>query len=131
MKSPYSKSQTEELEAKKLETHVDFNEELTLMGESIGGDRTYTHYKLRAVIVHIGKTISSGHYVALTKPHNSEGKLWCHYSDTCRESMSWKQVKQHQAYLLLYEKENTNPLRKAINRLIMLIINPHSQLIRG
>ena len=72
-------------------------------------ETVHTRYKLRALIEHTGETISSGHYVAVTKPDNSEGELWCCYSDTFHEPMCWKQVKQHQAYLLLYEKENSQP----------------------
>ena len=74
------------------------------------GDRTYTRYKLRAVIEHIGETMGGGHYAAMTKPDLIEGKLWFRYNDTLREPMSWKQVKQHQAYLLLYEKVNGSPV---------------------
>ena len=84
---------------------MDFDEDLTLLGESMDGDRTYTRYRLRAVIEHIGETMGGGHYAAMTKPDLIEGKLWFWYSDTLRQPMSWEQIKQHQAYLLLYEKE--------------------------
>ena len=93
---------------KKIKTYVNLTEQLTLLGESVEGYRTCTRYKLRAVIEHAGETMSSGHYVAMTKPDHSEGELWFSYSDTERTPMNWNQVKQHQAYLLLYEKVNRN-----------------------
>ena len=97
----------DEEEGRKLKTDVNFAEKLMLSGETMDGQRLVARYSLRAVIVHKGNSISSGHYIALTKPENSQGASWWRYSDTSREPMRWEQVKQQQAYMLLYEKENS------------------------
>ena len=78
---PNQKKQVNKVEGKKLQTHVTFTEELALQGESTDGELTTTHYKLKAVIEHVGTSSPSGHYFAMTKP-DSEGKLWTYYSDT-------------------------------------------------
>ena len=105
-------------EGKKIKTHVNLSEQLTLLGESVEGYRTCTRYKLRAVIEHAGETMSSGHYVAMTKPDHSEGGLWFSYSDTHRTPMNWNQVKKHQAYLLLYEKVNRKSTEVSDHKMI-------------
>lgn len=60
------------------------------------------HYKLIAVIVHEGRTVSSGHYIALTlQPNNS----WMMYDDDLMREISASSAESHpSAYILLYSR---------------------------
>ena len=60
---------------------------------------------MKAVISHIGKTISGGHYTATTR-FDADEDIWFCCNDDMWEPFTWKQVSDQQAYVLFYEKED-------------------------
>ena len=72
-------------------------------------------YDLRSVIVHLGTSLHSGHYIALTK-HETDTGTWWLYNDANRREATREQVattgglrgwKTMKSYVLLYEKRPT------------------------
>ncbi|KAF7683684.1 Ubiquitin carboxyl-terminal hydrolase 12 [Astathelohania contejeani] len=63
------------------------------------------NYVLSAIIIHIGSTINSGHYIALCKRNNS----WYKINDTIWEKIPKKilleNIKQMEGYVFFYEKD--------------------------
>ena len=57
-------------------------------------------YILRGVIEHIGKSTKEGHYNAYVRT----GKEWVEFSDERSSKASWEEVKNKQAYVLIWEK---------------------------
>lgn len=68
-------------------------------------------YKLIAVIVHEGRTVSSGHYIALTlQPNNS----WMMYDDDLMREIPASSAESHpSAYILLYSRLLKRPGRSS------------------
>lgn len=60
-------------------------------------------YKLMAVIVHEGRSLSSGHYIAYCRQPN--GETWAEYDDEMIRKVSEKTVlSQESAYMLVYSR---------------------------
>ena len=70
-------------------------------------------YDLRSVIVHLGESVHSGHYIALAKHETNTGTWWL-YNDAERREATAEQVsttcrfvrgrEQMKSYVLFYEK---------------------------
>ena len=86
----------------KLRRHVEFDDRITISVEGPDKKPTKVDYNLRAVVVHTGKSIEGGHFVAMTRLNN--GGIWIRYNDVMRRKINWPVVKSSEAYLLLWEK---------------------------
>jgi len=68
------------------------------------------HYKLVSVVVHEGRTVSSGHYIALTRQPNNE---WVMYDDETVKKVPESYVRSHEsAYILIYTRLKPKRLAK-------------------
>ena len=56
-------------------------------------------YQIKGVIVHRGKTLSGGHYIAYIR----EGAEWIKWDDEFGTFVTWDTVKSEKAYILLFE----------------------------
>jgi hypothetical protein len=77
------------------------------------GGATSSIYELDAVVVHLGSSGSSGHYVAyrrqLQPGSPASAATWWHVSDEARTQVSLNSVLAAQAYLLLYTAVEPRP----------------------
>jgi len=84
----------------KLDNFVKFEKELCLNNVTIS--RTIpSHYYIRAIVVHRGNSVSSGHYVAYARTRT---KPWVEFDDTKCTFVDWNFVRRQQAYLLFYDQ---------------------------
>ena len=67
-------------------------------------------YTLKGIVRHKGAAISSGHYYAVTLDTNGEN--WTLYDDESSEKKYWSWLKNQQAYMLFYEKDDTRQTEK-------------------
>ena len=81
----------------KLSTPVSF-EDIWKLKDS---DSTTHTYSLYGIVSHSGG-IYGGHYVAYCKYKD----VWRSFNDTMCRALSWEHVKQQEAYILFYEKED-------------------------
>ncbi|CAH3177999.1 unnamed protein product, partial [Porites evermanni] len=93
-------------DGKKLGNLIDYKEKVFFPEHHNSSDKgttaTDVSYQLKAVIVHEGTKISSGHYICYFK----RGDEWYYSSDaTIRQSSALKATSQ-EAYLLFYEKDD-------------------------
>ena len=72
-------------------------------------------YELRSVVVHLGDSVESGHYITLAKHETDTGSWWL-YNDSERKEASPEQVATTvgyrswtvmKSYILFYEKRPT------------------------
>mmetsp|Transcript_29181 Transcript_29181/g.73343 ORF Transcript_29181/g.73343 Transcript_29181/m.73343 type:complete len:182 (-) Transcript_29181:374-919(-) len=63
-------------------------------------------YRLQAVVVHKGRTMSSGHYWAYVK--KADG-TWGIRDDSRNEAVEESDVLEQKAYMLMYLRDDTNP----------------------
>ena len=82
----------------KLQHFIHFENALVLDCK-IGNVNFQVHYSLKGVIVHNGRSLSNGHYIAYVK----EGSNWIEWNDKVGTSVSWETVKSQQAYILFFE----------------------------
>ena len=87
---------------RKSNEQVTFDHRLQLQPYCLDDDNDAENasYRLYGVVVHHGKTLTSGHYVAYTRTEQG----WRHFSDTLHKAVSDDVVLQQQAYLLFYER---------------------------
>ena len=81
----------------KLSTPVKFDETWKLMGTAY---RTHT-YSLYGIVCH-SDSISNGHYITYCRYKND----WRCFDDSMVNIVSWKHVRDQEAYILFYEKED-------------------------
>lgn len=74
--------------------HVNFELLLNITAED------EMEYELSAVIVHIGESYNSGHYICYVKIEN----CWFYTSDTSVKRVPFAEVQNAQAYILIYNK---------------------------
>lgn len=88
----------------KLKQHVIFHREMKVKRNNLQGRLSNTEsYALRGVIVHYGEEASKGHYKAFV---NSKGN-WTEWDDQTGSPVLWKDVRTEEAYLLFWEKKDT------------------------
>lgn len=63
-------------------------------------DDSERSFQLTAVIVHLGSSYDSGHYVAYAYQQNS----WFYISDSLVRASTWNEVENSEAYLLFYSE---------------------------
>ena len=92
----------------KINQHVDIPFVIDLNDDAFGGTFKYTDvdrvYKLYSIIVHVGESTSSGHYIAYV--HNNSKWYYCDDQRDRIESIDEYKVKEgiKQAYLVFYTK---------------------------
>ena len=85
----------------KIERKVAFDRKLNFKrSPSFGIEGKVQQYKLRGVIEHTGKNTNEGHYHAYVR----EGDNWVWWSDEKSKAIHWEEVKEKQAYILIWEK---------------------------
>ncbi|ANB11459.1 Ubp10p [Sugiyamaella lignohabitans] len=86
--------------SQKLKETMKYPLDLDLTKYSVSGEPI--KYRLVSVIVHEGRTVSSGHYIALCRQPNN---TWAEYDDECVRKVSEKAVlRQNSAYMLIYSR---------------------------
>ncbi|ONK77185.1 uncharacterized protein A4U43_C02F3970 [Asparagus officinalis] len=104
---------------KKIDSHVSFQEvlDLTPYMDHSSGKRKETLYRLLGVVVHKGRSMDTGHYIAYVKGAQGEGcgavvvegeegggdPLWFKADDNVVKRVSLEEVLRSKAYLLFYE----------------------------
>jgi len=84
----------------KLDNFVQFQKELSLT-DACTDKNSCSSYYIRAIVVHRGKTLSSGHYVAYAR---TIAKPWVEFDDRKCTVVNWDYVKKQNAYLLFYDQ---------------------------
>ena len=99
-------------DGKKLHNLIDYKEKVLFPEHQISSNKgttvTNVPYQLKAVIVHEGSTISSGHYVCYLK----RGERWYFSSDTTVRQSSYLEATSQEAYLLFYEKDEVEDMQE-------------------
>ena len=99
-------------DGKKLHNLIDYKEKVLFPEHQISSNKgttvTNVPYQLKAVIVHEGTTISSGHYVCYLK----RGERWYFSSDTTVQQSSHLEATSQEAYLLFYEKDEVEDMQE-------------------
>jgi len=85
----------------KLDNFVRFKRELSLENVCTSKTNPCTYF-IRAIIVHRGESLSSGHYVAYARTTRS--KPWVEFDDRKCTLVDWNYVKKQHAYLLFYDQ---------------------------
>ena len=90
----------------KINQNIELEREIKLRAmDKLQRKKTTSSYKLKAVVTHVGKNISQGHYTVASRIE-SDRDAWNFYSDLFQKPLNWKQVQEMQAYLLFYERWN-------------------------
>merc|ERR550534_2395281 len=84
----------------KLENFVRFKREFSLANACVSKNSCSSYY-IRAIVVHRGATLSSGHYVAYAR---TIAKPWVEFDDKKCTVVTWDFVKKQNAYLLFYDQ---------------------------
>ncbi len=87
----------------KNDAHVSF----PLEGLAFGAEGQKRLYTLKAVIVHEGASRLKGHYTCYAVVGGERGGRWIHANDRAITQATTQQVRDSQAYMLLYEAEAT------------------------
>jgi ubiquitin carboxyl-terminal hydrolase 10 len=95
--------------SQKLKEPMAYPLELDLSAYSVKNEQI--HYRLDSVIVHEGRHVSSGHYIALCRQPNG---TWAEYDDETIRPISEKfALKQESAYMLMYSRvDHSTPLKQ-------------------
>ena len=97
---------------KNLHNLIDNKEKVLFQEHQISSNKgttvTNVPYQLKAVIVHEGTTISSGHYVCYLK----RGERWYFSSDTTVRQSSHLEATSQEAYLFFYEKDEVEYMQE-------------------
>ena len=88
---------------RKLCKLIKFTDKLNINVDTLYEGANLITYNLKAVVSHVGKEISGGHYIATTR-FDASSDIWHTYSDSHCTAISSEQVQKQQAYLLFYEK---------------------------
>lgn len=97
--------------SRKLKDQMKYPAELDLSEFSVNNKDNALKYKLISVVIHHGRSVNSGHYVALCRQPNGS---WTEYDDEELRSLSEKEVlDQDSAYMLVYSKLTPKPKPKS------------------
>lgn len=99
-------------DGKKLGNLIDYTEKVFFPEHHHSSDKgttaTDVSYQLKAVIVHEGTKISSGHYICYFK----RGDEWYYSSDASIRQSSALEATSQEAYLLFYEKDDVEDMQE-------------------
>lgn len=91
---------------RKVRSHINFSTRMTL-NPSVLIQRKNVIYSLYAVLVHSGRSASSGHYVSFVRAANG---LWYEMNDTKVRQVSIREVLAQEAYILFYTNASNDTL---------------------
>ena len=100
--------------------HVNFDEYLDMAPYCAPSPSTHADpsgeclYRLRGVIVHYGKSINTGHFVAFV--YNDVLGEWLRCDDHLIEQTTFEAVKTADAYILVYSRWTPNSASTGANR---------------
>lgn len=96
-------------QGRKIQSGISYPAELDLGHYSVD-NKSSEKYRLIGIITHCGRTVSSGHYIAMCRQPNG---TWAQYDDELVQKMTEKQaLKEEDAYMLLYQKLTKKPEEK-------------------
>jgi len=84
----------------KLDNFVSFRREISLGNEGVTKSCS-SKYNIKAIVVHRGASVSSGHYVAYVCIKSDR---WLEFDDEMVKRVDWEFVQRQRAYLLFYDK---------------------------
>ncbi|MES1902730.1 MAG: Ubiquitin carboxyl-terminal hydrolase 42, partial [Paramarteilia canceri] len=89
-------------------------------------------YSLQCMIIHLGNSIKSGHYIAIIKqPSQSPISKWFIFDDERVEPINPSQVWSYRPYILIYKKLKSGlKAEKHITNLSNSFISPSSEIIK-
>ncbi|CAM9838465.1 unnamed protein product [Ectocarpus sp. 12 AP-2014] len=102
---------------RKANDHISFGDKLNL---EVSGPERWANYDLTGVVVHSGKTMSSGHYFAYVR---SSAGCWARMNDSVVTKVTLDTVLRDKAYVLFYTRCPA-PARPAVQRPILPTPSP-------
>lgn len=91
--------------AQKNVAHVSFDDILNL---PLTGNQN-VRYELNCVVEHVSRSVDSGHYIR----YECRGRTWYYVSDEIRRVVPFSSVRNAQAYLLSYSRQEMKPSQGA------------------
>jgi ubiquitin C-terminal hydrolase len=95
---------------RKLSQFMSLNDKIKLNLNKLSNSHGNIVYKLSSALVHVGKSINSGHYYSYVRINN----IWYKFNDSNVKKVQAKEVFNSSPYLVFYEKV-TMELNKNIN----------------
>ena len=83
----------------KIHEYVRFNAQVSIK-YNIDGSEYNNQYRIMGIVVHLGSSIASGHYIAYIRA----GEKWFKMNDDTVSAVCWRTVRRKKAYLLFYEQ---------------------------
>ncbi|CBN80156.1 conserved unknown protein [Ectocarpus siliculosus] len=102
---------------RKVKDHISFGDKLNL---EVSGPERWANYDLTGVVVHSGKTMSSGHYYAYVR---SSAGSWARMNDSVVTKVTLDTVLRDKAYVLFYTRRPP-PAPPAVQRPILPTPSP-------
>ncbi|CAN0112232.1 unnamed protein product [Ectocarpus sp. 4 AP-2014] len=102
---------------RKVKDHISFGDKLNL---EVSGPERWANYDLTGVVVHSGKTMSSGHYYAYVR---STAGCWARMNDSVVTKVTLDTVLRDKAYVLFYTRRPA-PAPPAVQRPILPTPSP-------
>ena len=85
----------------RIERKIEFSRKLNFKRTPrYGIKEAVQRYELKGVIEHSGNTTKEGHYTAYVR----EGESWMQWDDETSAAIPWREVKDKQAYILIWER---------------------------
>ena len=81
----------------KIRNYVRFHSQLSLKYIRAGNEKRQ-HYRLSAVVVHIGQNLGNGHYLSFV----NAGEKWFQCNDHVIQEVCWETIRLQEVYLLFY-----------------------------
>ncbi|CAM9897011.1 unnamed protein product, partial [Ectocarpus fasciculatus] len=94
---------------RKIKDHISFDDKLNL---EVSGPERWANYDLTGVVVHSGKSMSSGHYFAYVR---SSAGCWARMNDSVVTKVTLDTVLKDKAYVLFYTRRPA-PAPPAVQR---------------
>ena len=82
-----------------MDEYVRFNAQISIK-YNIDGSEYNKQYRIMGIVVHLGSSIASGHYIAYIRA----GEKWFKMNDDTVIAVCWRTVRRKKAYLLFYEQ---------------------------
>ncbi|GBG28647.1 Ubiquitin carboxyl-terminal hydrolase 36 [Hondaea fermentalgiana] len=94
---------------RKVRKSLVFDRELNMGPYLVGAQSTDSageNFVLSGIVVHVGPSVTSGHYIAFVRASNG---LWYQMNDDVVRQVSFSTVKEQQAYLMFYSRKPSAP----------------------
>ena len=83
----------------KIHEYVRFNTQVSIKYNTDGSEY-HKQYRIMGIVVHLGSSIASGHYIAYIRA----GEKWFKMNDDTVSAVCWRTVRRKKAYLLFFEQ---------------------------